>query len=173
LYFFLAGAVVFHVFDGVAHSHSQEGIASYYVRYDVKTQKNSLTEDRLLMIPSTDDFRADNFSQVSAAGEISAISGESAAALEKRIRDNALKAILVENGLKSLAAKDTDTVVSYEGVMVPPFIILNHTYNKAQRTWVYTAAVLFSPIAFPDQWETQHLKHRIKSYFDDFFHLFK
>ena len=153
--------------------HAYEGIGTYYIRYDVKSSRNKITGDNLLMIPAKNDFRAENFSQISTTGVISAAPGESKISVEKRIKNNSLKAILVNNGLKSVKAKDVDTVISYEGVIITPLNILKNTYNEDQNNYSYEVQVEFSPIAFPDKWETLNIKHRIKEIFYDFFQLFK
>ena len=150
-----------------------EGIETYYIRYDVKSSRNKITGDDLLMIPAKNDFRAENFSQISTTGVISAAQGKSKKSIEKQIRDNALKSILVKNGLKSVKTKDYDTVISYEGVIITPLNILKNTYNEEQDNFIYEIQVEFTPIAFPDQWETLNMKHKIKEIFYNFFQLFK
>ncbi|HGY10770.1 MAG TPA: hypothetical protein ENK36_00200 [Desulfobacterales bacterium] len=150
-----------------------EGIETYYIRYDVKSSRNKITGDDLLMIPAKNDFRAENFSQISTTGVISAAQGKSKKSIEKQIRDNALKSILVKNGLKSVKTKDYDTVISYEGVIITPLNILKNNYNEEQNNFIYEVQVEFTPIAFPDQWETLNMKHKIKEIFYNFFQLFK
>jgi len=150
-----------------------EGIETYYIRYDVKSSRNKITGDDLLMIPAKNDFRAENFSQISTTGVISAAQGKSKKSIEKQIRDNALKSILVKNGLKSVKTKDYDTVISYEGVIITPLNILKNNYNEEQNNYIYEVQVEFTPIAFPDQWETLNMKHKIKEIFYNFFQLFK
>jgi len=153
--------------------HAYEGIETYYIRYDIKSSKNKIIVDDLLMVPARNDFRAENFSHITTTGEISATPGESKISFEKRIRDNALKSILVKKGLKSVKIKDLDTVVSYEGAIITPLNILKNTYNEEQNNYVYDVQVEFSPIAFPDQWETLNMKHKIKKIFHDFLQFFK
>ena len=152
--------------------HAYEGINTYYIRYDVKSSANRIIDDNLLMVPSKNDFRAENFSQISTKGVISSPPGEASASIDNRIRDNCLKAILVKNGLKSIHAKDLDTVVSYEGVIITPLNILKKTYHENQNTYTYEARVEFSPMAFPDKWKTLAIKHRAKQVLNNFFQLF-
>jgi len=152
---------------------AHEGIETYYIRYDVISSKNRIMNDRLSMIPAKNEFRAENFSLISTTGVISAVSGESQISMDKRIKNNSLKAILVNNGLKSVKAKDYDTVISYEGVIITPLNILKNTYNKEQNNYFYEVRVEFSPISFPDRWETLNMKYRVKEIFHDFFQLFK
>ncbi|MCP3876312.1 MAG: hypothetical protein GY699_24625 [Desulfobacteraceae bacterium] len=125
------------------------------------------------MIPAKNDFRAENFSQILTKGVIPAASGESKAAINKRIRENSLKTILVNKGLKSVKAKDLDTVVSYEGVIVTPIDIIKNNYQEERNGYFYTAQIEFSPIAFPDKWEPLNTKSKIKKMFHNFFQLFK
>ena len=64
-------------------------------------------------------------------------------------------------------------MVSYEGAINTPLNILKNTYNEEQNNYVYDVQVEFSPIAFPDQWETLNMKHKIKKIFHDFLQFFK
>lgn len=152
---------------------ASEGIETYYIRYDVKSSRNKIVHDNLLMIPAKNDFRAEKFSQVTAAGVISAAPGDATPAIDRQIREDALKTVLVTHGLKSVKAKDHDTVVSYEGVMMTPLNILKTSYHEDLDRYAYEVQVVFCPIAFPDQWERLHMKHKIKAFVNDFFELFK
>ncbi|MBU1341601.1 MAG: hypothetical protein KKE44_08205 [Proteobacteria bacterium] len=153
--------------------HAYEGIQTYYIRYDVKSSNNTIINDNLLMVPAKNDFRAEKFSQISAAGVISAAPFESKTSVDKRIRDNFLKTILVKNGLKSIKTKDLDTIVSYEGAIITPLDIIKTTYREQLNNYGYEAQVEFSPVAFPDKWETLGMKHKIKEIVYDFFQFFK
>jgi hypothetical protein len=153
--------------------HADEGIKKYYIRYDVKSSKNRIMNDNLLMIPAKNEFRAENFSQISITGVISAEPGESNPSIEKRIKNNSLKAALVHHGLKSIKVRDVDTVISYEGVIITPLNILKNTYNEDQSNYFYEVQIEFGSIAFPDKWEPLNIKHRIKEIFNDFLQLFK
>lgn len=157
----------------VITASAYEGIETYYIKYDVKSSRNTIVNDNLVMVPAKNDFRAENFSQISTTGVISAAPGESKVSVDRRIRDNSLKTILVKYGLKSVNTKDYDTVVSYEGVIITPLNILKNTYNEEQNTYLYEAQIEFSPIAFPDKWGALDIKHKIKNIFQDFLQLFK
>jgi len=154
-------------------TYPDEGINTYYIKYDIKSSKNTIVNDNLLMVPSKNDFRAEKFSQISVSGVISAAPGESNESAQKRIKENALKNILLNNGLKSVKTKDYDTVISYEGVMMTPLTLVKNTYVKEQNGYLYEVRVEFSPIAFPDRWETLNMRHKIKELVYDFFQLFK
>ena len=154
-------------------TYPKEGIDTYYIKYDVKSSKNAVVDDNLLMVPSKNDFRAEKFSQISVSGVISASPGEPNETTQKRIKENALKNILVNNGLKSIKTKDYDTVISYEGVIMTPLTLIKNTYNEAQNGYMYEVRVDFCPLAFPDRWETLSMKHKLKSMVYDFFQLFK
>ena len=145
-----------------------EGLETYYVRYDIKSSKNKIIDDNLLMIPAKNEFRAEKFSQIATTGVISADSNWAKISVDKKIRDDALKTILVKNGLKSVKTKDLDTVLSYEGVIITPVKILKHTYNEDHKNYSYEARVEFSPVSFPDRWETLNMKYLIKQKFYDF-----
>ncbi len=153
--------------------HAYEGIETYYVRYDIKSSNNTIVNDNLLMIPAKNDFRAENFSQISSQGVISAAPGDSKALIDKRIREQSLKTILVKQGLKSVETKDHDTVVSYEGVITAPVTIIENEFKEERNGYVYKSQVEFSPIAFPDRWESLSTKFTIKKWLTDFFQLFK
>ncbi|WP_300461146.1 hypothetical protein [Desulfobacula sp.] len=157
----------------IATLHADEGITTYYIRYDVKSSKNKIIDDNLLMVPAKNDFRAEKFSHFSTAGVISAARGESKAVIEKQIRENALKTVLVNQGLKSVKTKDHDTVISYEGLIMTPLNILKNTYDEGNNQYVYDVQIEFSPIAFPDNWKTLNGYHNIKQVFDEFFQWFK
>jgi hypothetical protein len=150
-----------------------EGIKTYYIRYDVKSSKNSIIDDNLLMTPAKNEFRAEKFSQIIISGVISADLKGTDVNFENKIKNDTLKSILIKNGLKSLKAMDYDTVISYEGVIITPVKILKTVYNEEQDIYSYEAMVEFSPIAFPDQWEKLNMKYKIKKVIYDFFELFK
>lgn len=156
-----------------SNASSIDGIKSYYVRYDVKLSKNKITDDNVSMIPAENDFRANTFSFIVIKGQISGLPNASDINIIKRIKNNSLKAVLLKNGLKSVKAKDNETTMSYEGAIVTPLTILQKTYNKQKQIYVYKIQVQFSPLAFPDEWKVLSLKHKIKTFFNDFFQLFK
>jgi len=151
---------------------ADEGISCFYVRYDIKSSNNKISDRNLLMIPDSNEFRAEKFSQINVAGVISADSKQNQISVEKMVREDSLKAILVKNGLQSVNTKDFDTVISYEGVIITPVKILKTVYNENQNTYSYEVLIEFSPIAFPDKWETLNMKYRIKKTLNNFFELF-
>lgn len=173
LLFTLAAVSFLIIISSTASTQADEGIETYYTRYDIKSTKNQIVTDNLLMTPAKNDFRAEKFSQIFVTGVISATSEESGVSTEERIRNDSLKMILVKNGLKSVKAKDQDTVVSYEGIIITPVNIIEQNYNKEQNNYIYKVQIEFSPIAFPDRWETLHIKYKFKRIFSDFFDLFK
>jgi len=152
--------------------HAYEGIDTFYIRYDIKSSKNKITDSSLLMIPAENEFRAEKFSQIIVSGVISADSKQNQISIEKMVREDSLKAILEKNGLQSVKTKDVDTVISYEGVIITPVKILETVYNEDQNNYSYEVQVEFSPIAFPDKWETLNMKYRIKKTLHNFLELF-
>ncbi len=150
---------------------SAEGIRFYYVRYDIKSSANTIIDDNLLMVPAKKEFRAENFSFIRTSGAVSAISGNQKYSVDEQIKKHALSSLLVTNGLKSVKTRDYDTVISYEGVFISPLKIIKKNYNSKQNIYEYDVQVEFSPITFPDKWETLKLKHKIKTIFHDFFKL--
>ena len=149
-----------------------EGIETFYVRYDIKSSKNKIADSSLLMIPGKNEFRAEKFSQIIVSGVISADSKLNQISVEKMVREDSLKSILVKNGLQSVKTKDFDTVISYEGVIITPVKILKTVYNEKQNNYSYEVQVEFSPIAFPDKWETLNMKYRLKKILHNFLELF-
>ncbi len=152
--------------------HAYEGIDTFYIRYDIKSSKNRISDSSLLMIPAKNEFRAEKFSQIIVSGVISADSKQNQISVEKMVKEDSLKSTLVKNGLQSVKAKDLDTVISYEGVIITPVKILKNVYNEKQNNYSYEVQVEFSPIAFPDRWETLNMKYRIKEILHNFLELF-
>ncbi len=152
---------------------ASEGIDRYYVRYDIKSGKNKITDERLTMVPANNDFRAEKFSPSLVSNVISADPGESKQAIDTLAKENALKNVLEQKGLRSVKAQNHETIISYEGMIITPVSLTVLPYDDAQGGYGYTARVQFAPIAFPDQWENLKMKHRIKEFFHDFFLLFK
>jgi hypothetical protein len=152
---------------------ASEGIDHYYVRYDVKSSKNQITDARLTMVPADNEYRAENFSLSKVSGVISSHGQESKESMEKRVKENALKNLLKNKGLKSVKSQNHDTIVSYEGVVITPMDISILAYDAGRVGYGYRARIQFSPIAFPDQWENLNFNHTLKEFFHDFFMLFK
>lgn len=148
-----------------------EGISSYYLRYDILSHRNQLKEERLTMVPVENEFRAENFSLCRIGGHLSLRPGESKPMAEKRVREQTLKSLLREKGLQSVKTMNFDTIVSYEGVVTPP-IRLEMTETRGKE-FHFRAGIRFSPLAFPDQWESLQSRHRIKQAVQDFFLLFQ
>ncbi|MBU1196064.1 MAG: hypothetical protein KKE62_00375 [Proteobacteria bacterium] len=159
--------------SSTAPAAAYEGIETYYTRYDIKSSKNQIVTDNLLMTPAKNDFRAEKFSQIFITGVISATSEESGVSTRERIRNDSLKRILVKNGLKSVKTKDLDTVISYEGIIITPVNVIEQRYDNARNNYIYKVQIEFSPVAFPDRWETLHMKYKIKRIFSDFLDLFR
>lgn len=157
----------------ISFTYGYEGIPAYYIRYDVKSTINRIVDDNLLLIPSKNEFRAENFSLFTLTGTISAADRKPSVTEENQIRDDALKKLLVQNGLKSLKTKDLDTVISYEGAIKMPFRIIKKAYIDNDSRLTYESQIEFSPIAFPDRWDYLGTKHKIKTLFQNFFELFK
>lgn len=152
---------------------SSEGISVYYVRYDIKSANNKIIDEHLLMVPSADEFRAENFSQFTTKGVIFALPSDSDPVVEKQIKEDAIKSILVKNGLKSVASKDYETVISYEGAVRTPLKINQKNYDTGQKAYKYMVDMEFCAVSFPDRWEGMNMKYRLKKMVHEFFELFK
>ncbi len=150
-----------------------EGIELYYIRYDVKTSKHQIIDTNLIMIPCENEFRAENFSIIQTYGAISATYNESENTLTKFAKENAIISLLRTNGLRSVKSKDYETVVSYEGAIRTPVIILEKGMGLKNNSYFVKIQANFSPVAFPDKWETLKTKNRIKEFFSNFISLFK
>lgn len=149
-------------------------INQYYIRYDVKSVDHQIFDTRLTMIPAQEEFRAEKFalsrfSGILAAGPV----GDARPNLELKAKEDALKMILKTKGLKSVTSRDTDTVVSYEGVVKVPIRLRLSTYDKGFKGYPYTVQVRFSPLSFPDKWGYMGLKKKAVETFYEFFEMFR
>lgn len=154
-------------------STANEGIEAYYLRYDVMTSSNKIVKDNLMMVPSEDDFRAADFSWIKTSDAIFADPNDSKQVIEKKIKENAIKSVLVKHGLKSVKTKDYDTVVSYEGIIMGSLQIENYHFLADMKTVTYNAEIKFAPISFPSDWEWLSFKKKVGNMFKDFWDLFK
>lgn len=170
LFFFIL-AVLYHFF--ILQTRASEGIDHYYVRYDIKSSRNRVIDTNLLMIPSKNEFRSENFSYFLTSTLVTLVPGQAKEDIHLKAKENAVKSILESSGLKSVQTRDLDTVVSYEGAIITPIMIVENTCDPDQGTCLFTMQVMFSPISFPDQWEKQKFGYKIKQIFYDFFQLFK
>ncbi len=150
-----------------------EGIELYYIRYDVKTSKHQIVDTNLIMIPCENEFRAEKFSTIQTYGAISATFNESENTLIKFAKENAIVSLLRKNGLHSVKSKDYETVVSYEGAIKTPVIILEKGLVEKNSSYFVKIQANFSPVAFPDKWEKLKTKSQIKEFFSNFISLFK
>lgn len=153
----------------------------YYIRYDIKSYNNRIVDSSLLMVPADQDFRAEDFTTWEARGFIEAVPGDSARERLDRARENALKMLLEEKGLKSVSTASSffsnktagaDTVMSYEGAIIPPMEVVEQSYDPENKSFMALFKVRFSPISFPDQWKRLQLKRKVKHFFEDFISIF-
>jgi hypothetical protein len=156
-----------------ASASSSEGIGLYYIRYDVKTSKHQIVDANLIMIPGENEFRAENFAVIQTYGAISATYNESENTLTKFAKENAIISLLRKNGLRSVQSKDNDIVVSYEGAIKTPVIILEKGFVKESNSYFIKIETNFSPVSFPDKWKNLKTKSRIKEFFSSFISFFK
>lgn len=173
LYLLYIFAIFFLICSSVLKSESiaYEGIETFYIRYDVKSSKNKIVDDNLMMTPAKNEFRAEKFSQIIIKGVISSTHNKSEASEKIQIKEDALKSILVKNGLKSIKTKDYETIISYEGVIITPVKIISKVYNKERNNYSYKVQLEFSPIAFPERWDELNMKYKIKKILYNFFEL--
>lgn len=150
-----------------------EGIATYYIRFDLKSSKQRLTDGKLTMVPAYEDFRAVNFSYFPVSGIIRALPQEAPRTIEAKAKQNAFIQLLEQKGLKSVTTLDYDTIISYEGCVQVPVALFISPFDDKHKGFPYTARVLFSPLSFPDQWESLHHQFKVKKLLDNFFLFFQ
>ena len=164
-----------------AHARAGQGIGCYYIRYDIKSSNNRIVDSTLLMVPADSEFRSEGFTTLWAGGMTTAVPGDSGTQLLLRARENALKQLLEQRGLKSVSTRSSvfsaqtpamETVISYEGAFIPPIAVEQQGYGPGTESYSAVFRVRFSPIAFPDRWKWLEFKHRIKSIFQDMVSLF-
>ena len=149
-----------------------EGIATYYIRFDLKSSRQRFTDGTLTMMPAYEEFRAANFSYFPVSGIIPALPQETARTIEAKAKQNAFIQLLEQNGLKSVTTLNYDTIISYEGCIQVPVALFISPYDDKHKGFAYTARILFSPLSFPDQWESLRHRFKIKKLLDNFFLFF-
>ncbi|MCP4116853.1 MAG: hypothetical protein GY737_15845 [Desulfobacteraceae bacterium] len=164
-----------------AASGASQGIGIYYLRYDIKSSNNRVVDTKLLMVPADNDFRAENFTTIATRGSVTAVPGDSTRERLDRAKENALKLLLEEKGLKSVSTASSvfsgktagiDTVVSYEGAVIPPMETLSTAYDPRTQCFSAVFNARFTPLAFPDRWKLLHFKTKIKQALQGFISLF-
>jgi len=149
------------------------GIATYYIRFDIKSSSHRITDGKLTMVPANGAFRAANFSYFPISGIIKSLPQEAAQTIEAKIKQNAFIQLLEQNGLKSVKTFNNDTIVSYEGCVRLPIALYISPYDDENKGFPYSAQIRFSPLSFPDQWESLHRRFKIKELLDNFFLFFQ
>lgn len=144
----------------------------YYVRLDIKYADGTLKESKLLMVPAGAEFRAPHFQLHKADGTTDLReTGEA----KSQALHNAIENLLLKYGLKSVSSKETlinyyssaEIVMSYEGAVKTPLSILKEGYLPGKEEYRVEILTLFSPIAFPDQWDNLNRKKRWADFFSD------
>ena len=149
------------------------GISTYYIRFDLKSSSQRITDGKLTMVPAHEEFRAANFSSFPISGIITALPQEATHTIEAKVKQNAFIQLLEQKGLKSVTTLNYDTIVSYEGCVQLPITLLISPYDDKNKGFSYTARILFSPLSFPDQWESLRRRFKIKKLLDNFFLFFQ
>ncbi|WP_245569052.1 hypothetical protein [Desulfobacter curvatus] len=150
-----------------------KGISTYYIRFDLKSSSQRITDGKLTMVPAYEEFRAAKFSYFPISGIIPALPQETARTIEAKVKQNAFIQLLEQKGLKSVTTLNYDTIVSYEGCVQVPITLLISPYDDKNKGYPYTARVLFSPLSFPDQWESLRRRFKMKEILDNFFLFFQ
>lgn len=149
-----------------------EGINTYYIRFDIKSSNQRITDGKLTMVPAQKEFRAANFSYLPVSGIIPALPQESPQTIEARAKQNAFIQLLEQKGLKSVKTLNNDTIISYEGCVKVPVDMHISPYDDKIKGFPYKARVLFSPLSFPDQWESLRRRFKVRELLDNFFLFF-
>jgi hypothetical protein len=148
-------------------------ISTYYIRFDLKSSSQRITDGKLTMVPAEEEFRAAKFSCFPISGIIPALPQEANRTIEAKVKQNAFIQLLEQQGLKSVKALNYDTIVSYEGCVQVPISLFISPYDDKSKGFPYTARVVFSPLNFPDQWESLRHRFKIKKLLDNFFLFFQ
>ena len=148
-------------------------ISKYYIRFDLKSSNQRITDGKLTMVPAHEEFRAAKFSYFPISGIIQALPQEADQTIEAKVKQNAFIQLLEQQGLKSVRTLDHDTIVSYEGCVQIPVSLFISPYDDKNKGFPYTARILFSPLSFPDQWESLRRQFKIKKLLDNFFFFFQ
>ncbi|MBF0226773.1 MAG: hypothetical protein HQK76_15070 [Desulfobacterales bacterium] len=146
--------------------YNPQNDASYYVRYDMKSQGGIITELDFIMILSEDEFRAEEFTVFY---EIGLSEENSKAPPESSALHHAITKILVDHGIKTVKNKKNlinfiysdETILSYAGVIKAPFKIQKKGYLPDSERYKIEVEICFSPIAFPERWKWLYFKKRI------------
>nr|WP_320191887.1 hypothetical protein [uncultured Desulfobacter sp.] len=148
-------------------------ISTYYIRFDLKSSSQRITDGKLTMVPAHEEFRAAKFSCFPISGIIPASPQEANQTIEAKVKQNAFIQLLEQQGLKSVKTLNYDTIVSYEGCVQMPIALLISPYDDKNKGFPYTARILFSPLSFPDQWDSLRQRFKIKKLLDNFFLFFQ
>ena len=150
-----------------------DGIATYYIRLDHSFTSQTFINDHVTMVPAENEFRGDHFSLVLMDGTLHGDPRTSPHRVEALVKKEIFTKVLLSQGLKSVYSLNQNTTVSYEGVVLCPINITIAAYENSLGGFPYTANIKFSPIAFPDKWDTLRQHYNIKKILNDFFLLFK
>ncbi len=153
----------------------------FYARVDIKYSNNRIKKSNLLMVPAENDFRTKKLAHVVISGTAGFSHSNPELSIETRAADNAIQLLLERQGLKSLKSKLTtlnnsthnEIVMSYEGIVKLPWKIIKKKFDKKNKLCTITIDIEFAPTTFPDRWQTQRFKYKIKQMFNNFILLFK
>lgn len=168
-----AGVLLVLIFLKPLAAGPLEGIVIYYIRFDLKSSSQRITDGKLTMVPAHQDFRAANFSYFPISGIIQALPQEAAHIIEVKAKQNAFIQLLEQKGLKSVTTVNYETIISYEGCVQVPVALFISPYDNKNKGFPYTARVFFSPLSFPDQWESLRRRFKIKELIENFFLFFR
>lgn len=149
------------------NSHASDGTFEiYYIRSDVKITNGLESENRLLMIPANDDYRATEFTFVKISGKSQLGAEPDALSAAKH---NAFKHLLRQKGTKSIQGKSLsdkkrvhdEIIMSFEGYIKTPYNILKQTVDKKDHTLNIEMEILFAPLAYPSDWSFKYYKKKL------------
>ena len=170
---FFGVALIMMMPPSVLWAKTVSGISKYHIRLDRHFSSHRSVKTIVTMVPAENDYRAAQFSLVLVDGIVKADRESAATRIAAMARKAVFTQILESRGLKSIQTLDKNTIVSYEGIIISPADIAISTYTPEKGGYLYTAGVKFSPLAFPDQWESRQRRYHAKKLLNDFFLLFE
>ncbi len=147
----LIGSLVFIFLPNLVNANTFQGIKMYYIRYEIFSLRHKVAKDTLTMVPAQNNQTWEKLSAYTIPGFLTGDPLESDAALEVRVKEQFLKKVLEQKGLKSVRTQDVNTIVTYEALVETPVTIQINSYDTAKGGYPYTAQVNVAPMAFPDQ----------------------
>lgn len=142
------------------------GESVYYARYRIYSENGMITKSLLEMLPAQDEYRMERFQRRKAVG---VASNRAEIDVESAAIHDAIGRVLLNCGLQSVHGRRTmvfstseDLVIlDYEGVLRYPIVTRPVEAPQPDGMYRIEAEIQFAPLAFPTQWSSRYLAHRI------------